>query len=137
MHNLWFFCGEAFFYNQDRLMHENVHRNEKTFKCECGKSYSSNKALKDHVKTVHVDTTVHSCHICGKQLRDKYKLKYHMMVHTDKRNFKCGYCPAQFKGRENLRKHVTKVHHKNESLPVANEASTSSGNLLEEPLKTE
>ena len=34
-----------------------------------------------------------------------------MMVHTDKRNFKCGYCSAQFKGRENLRKHVTKVHH--------------------------
>ena len=93
-------------------MHENVHRGEKSFQCQCGKSYSSNKALKDHVKMVHEDTTVHSRHICGKQLRDKYKLKYHMMVHTEKRNFKCGYCPAQFKGRENLKKHVAKVHHK-------------------------
>ena len=49
--------------------------------------------------------------ICGKQLRDKYKLKYHMMVHTDKKHFKCCACPAQFKGRENLRKHVAKFHH--------------------------
>ena len=57
------FCGKTFFYDKDRLMHENVHRGDKTFKCDCGKSYSSNKALKDHVKTVHDDKTVHSCHV--------------------------------------------------------------------------
>ena len=61
--------------------------------------------------------------ICGKQLRDKYKLKYHMMVHTDKKHFRCCACPAQFKGRENLRKHVAKFH--NELLS----RNVSGGNL--------
>ena len=29
----------------------------------CGRSYSSAKALKDHIKTVHTDTTIYSCHV--------------------------------------------------------------------------
>ena len=29
----------------------------------CGRSYSSAKALKDHVKTVHMDTNIYSCHV--------------------------------------------------------------------------
>ena len=61
------------------------------------------------------------------QLRDKYKLKYQMMVNKDERILKSGYWQAQSEGRENLRKQVAKVHHKNESLPAASEASTSSG----------
>ena len=69
-------------------MQVNVHIDEKTFKCKCGNSYSSNKALKDHIKTVLINMTVHSCHICGKQLRDKYKLKYQMVVNKDERILK-------------------------------------------------
>ena len=29
----------------------------------CGRSYSSAKALKDHIKTVHTDTNIYSCHV--------------------------------------------------------------------------
>ena len=29
----------------------------------CGRSYSSSKALKDHIKTVHIDTAIYSCHV--------------------------------------------------------------------------
>ena len=29
----------------------------------CGRSYSSAKALKDHIKTVHTDTKIYSCHV--------------------------------------------------------------------------
>lgn len=29
----------------------------------CGRSYSSAKALKDHIRTVHTDTTIYSCHV--------------------------------------------------------------------------
>ena len=29
----------------------------------CGRSYSSAKALKDHIKTVHMDTTIYSCQV--------------------------------------------------------------------------
>ena len=36
--------------------------NSEQFK-PCGRSYSSAKALKDHIKTVHTDTTIYSCHV--------------------------------------------------------------------------
>ena len=29
----------------------------------CGRSYSSAKALKDHIRTVHTDTNIYSCHV--------------------------------------------------------------------------
>ena len=29
----------------------------------CGRSYSSAKALKDHIKTVHTDKNIYSCHV--------------------------------------------------------------------------
>ena len=32
----------------------------------CGRSYSSAKALKDHIKTVHTDTKIYSCHVSKK-----------------------------------------------------------------------
>ena len=106
------FCGKSFLYKYEQEAHENTHTGTKNFKCEtCDKAYSSKKALYDHKKIVHAENKVtHACDICGKVLRDKYKLKYHMMVHSEKRNFKCGHCGTEFKGGENLRAHVLKFH---------------------------
>ena len=105
-------CSKGFLYKTDLESHENIHTGVKNFKCEtCNKSYSSKKALYDHNKLVHAENKeTFSCDICGKTLRDKYKLKYHMMVHSNKKNFKCSHCPSEFKGGENLRKHVVKYH---------------------------
>ena len=104
-------CDKTFLYRYELEAHENVHQGVKSFKCHCGKGYSSKKALNDHVKIVHEATgEKFSCEICGKVLRDKYKLKYHMMVHSEKRNFKCSHCSTEFKGGENLRRHVLKFH---------------------------
>ena len=106
------YCGKSFYYKSDQEAHENTHTGNKNFPCEsCEKAYSSKKALYDHKKIVHSETKVtHACDICGKVLRDKYKLKYHMMVHSEKRNFKCSHCSVEFKGGENLRAHVLKFH---------------------------
>ena len=105
------YCDKTFYYQREKEAHENTHTGNKNFKCHCGKAYSSKKALYDHTKLVHSETKVtYSCEICGKVLRDKYKLKYHMMVHSEKRNFKCSQCSVEFKGAENLRKHVLKFH---------------------------
>jgi hypothetical protein len=109
------YCGKSFFYEAEKSAHENTHTGQKNFKCDqCEKAYSSKKALLDHNKIIHpAEIVVHSCQICGKKLRDKYKLKYHMMVHSEKRNFKCSHCSVEFKGGENLRKHMAKFHHGN------------------------
>ena len=105
------YCDKTFYYIREKEAHENTHTGNKNFKCHCGKAYSSKKALYDHTKLVHSESKVtYACEICGKVLRDKYKLKYHMMVHSEKRNFECSHCSVEFKGSENLRKHVQKFH---------------------------
>ena len=104
-------CSKSFRYKSELESHENTHLGSKNFKCHCGKAYSSKKALYDHNKIVHSENKEScACEICGKVLRDKYKLKYHMMVHSEKRNFKCSHCSTEFKGGENLRRHVLKFH---------------------------
>ena len=104
-------CSKSFLYKAELEAHKNTHTGTKDFKCHCGKAYSSKKALYDHNKIVHSETKeTFSCDVCGKVLRDKYKLKYHMMVHSEKRNFKCSHCSTEFKGGENLRRHVLKFH---------------------------
>ena len=112
-------CEKTFYYKSEKEAHENTHTGTKQFKCEiCEKAYSSKKALYDHNKIIHAENKItYSCEICGKVLRDKYKLKYHMMVHSEKRNFKCSHCSTEFKGGENLRRHVLKFH-KDSFLPT-------------------
>ena len=75
------FCPKTFLYKAELEAHENTHTGTKDYKCHCGKAYSSKKALYDHNKIVHSQAKeTFSCEVCGKVLRDKYKLKYHMMV---------------------------------------------------------
>ena len=58
------FCGKLFFYKSEKLAHESTHTGKKEFKCDCGKEYSSKKALKDHVKIVHSEKAeTHICHV--------------------------------------------------------------------------
>ena len=41
---------------------DGIHSTDEQMK-QCGRSYSSAKALKDHIKTVHTDTNIYSCHV--------------------------------------------------------------------------
>ena len=42
---------------------ENMAKDNTAVSKPCGRSYSSAKALKDHIKTVHTDTNIYSCHV--------------------------------------------------------------------------
>lgn len=50
-------------------------------KCpECGKIYSNNSNLKQHIVNVHtVQTQYISCHVCGKQFKTKQYLQIHLL----------------------------------------------------------
>jgi len=55
---------------------------------------------------------LYNCHICGKQLRDKYNLDRHISSHYGEKNFKCEYCiPVKlFADQSNLRNHMKSKH---------------------------
>ncbi|KAL7291353.1 hypothetical protein TKK_0014951 [Trichogramma kaykai] len=50
-------------------------------KCpECGKIYSNNSNLKQHIVNVHtIQTEYVSCHVCGKQFKTKQYLQIHLL----------------------------------------------------------
>ena len=81
------------------------------YTCEiCGKSFQSNKSLKDHGST-HIDVPS-PCDICDKVFKSMKHLKHHKStVHTET-TFTCNECPTKFSTTRNLRRHVKAYHEK-------------------------
>lgn len=51
------------------------------------------------------------CHICGKKLSRKYRLKKHLETHSGvRRIFKCDLCGLEFTWRESLNLHIKRKH---------------------------
>ncbi|KAH0609097.1 uncharacterized protein H6S33_001325 [Morchella sextelata] len=85
---------------------------EKKFLCQvenCGKGYTTNRALKTHGK-VHLDNTQsHECNKCDKPFPTKAALNKHKS--TDHRGeFKCSLCDKYFGLRAGIRKHIQNDH---------------------------
>lgn len=52
-----------------------------------------------------------ACKVCGKQVEDDAKYRRHMLTHGEFR-FPCEYCDKRFRMKDNLMKHVRRVHGK-------------------------
>ncbi|KAL6263378.1 hypothetical protein P5V15_006169 [Pogonomyrmex californicus] len=59
---------------------ENANHSGKPKCPECGKIYSNNSNLKQHIVNVHtVQTEYISCHVCSKQFKTKQYLQIHLL----------------------------------------------------------
>lgn len=95
--------------------HLNSHTNSRPFACPyegCGKDYTVDKHLKQHVKASHTNERRHVCprEGCGKSFVTGTRLKRHQAVHEGADRFRCARCGQSFRKRETLAKHVRKEH---------------------------
>ena len=70
-----------------------------------------------------------TCEVCNKNLRDKYKLKRHMLSHTDVRPFGCGVCGKRFRRQYHLTEHTQSHSGQGFSCPECGKTCTRYRNL--------
>ena len=73
------------------------------FECiHCGKIFSRNKDMKNHVKHVHDKIREHICEVCAKGFATSSDLNTHRRTHTGKKNFPCHICGKSFTTKQYL-----------------------------------
>lgn len=78
-------CGRSFKQRCHLVRHIKRHTDTtpRTFTCQyenCGRSYSRNSNLKQHIFVKHMDV-LHECMLCHARLSTKAKLNYHVQLH--------------------------------------------------------
>ena len=123
-------CGERFTCKNLLLKHNITHtRNEcnddptckanfkgsvkktKSTRCEeCGKSLSSKKELKRHVKRIHKKIKPNSCDEYDRTVSQRYELiKHQNAVHRGMKPFECQSCCERFTKNPSLKRHFVKT----------------------------
>ena len=89
-----------------------VHEGLNAFECEkCGKCYSTNQVLINHMKLVHKKQRNFKCNNCEKIFQKKQSLKHHIeSFHEGKRKFSCEFCGKTFVTHQGIRFHIKTIH---------------------------
>jgi KRAB domain-containing zinc finger protein len=108
--------------NDPKILGYQKRKSEKTFICvKCGKFFTRQFGLKQHVDGVHEGKRGHKCGMCNKAFTSKSNLNAHIkFVHEGKRdhkrghegksNYKCHECEKTFTEKSDLIQHIKLVH---------------------------
>lgn len=78
------------------------HERRESFVCEeCGKSFSENHRLRQHMMT-HTGDRPYDCHICGRAFARRTAYRQHLLIHTGKRPYICDICGKAFTQKPGL-----------------------------------
>ncbi|CAK1587586.1 unnamed protein product [Parnassius mnemosyne] len=95
-------CFQSEYHKQKHLIkvHDIGH------KCTyCGKMFTRNSFMKDHIRRTHLKEKNVICSVCNERFFDNYLLRMHMVKHEGERKFSCEVCGKAFLRRSNLSSH--------------------------------
>ncbi|XP_046975301.1 zinc finger protein 160-like isoform X5 [Vanessa cardui] len=72
----------------------------------CGKMFTRNSHMKNHVRRLHLKEKNVECTVCKEKFFDRALLNVHMVKHVGERNYHCDVCGKKFLWKKNLRGHM-------------------------------
>ena len=78
----------------------------------CGKNYSTQAKLNEHLSIVHGDESAKKfqCKVCDKWLAGKKEMVGHQNMHMDIKPFKCTFCERSYRNSGNMQAHRKEKH---------------------------
>lgn len=104
-------CAQVFETISELEEHTKTHT--KTIKCEkCLKPFSTEAALKIHIKRIHLKELKFSCSTCNQTFSSKADLKVHNIEHSEQSKpvFVCEECGKCYSSSAKLKTHVLYYH---------------------------
>ncbi|XP_077301950.1 zinc finger X-chromosomal protein-like [Arctopsyche grandis] len=100
------FCMREFKYARSLRYHIRSHKGEKPALCTwCGKSFTEQRGLLNHVRAVHTGEKRFKCSFCPKAFPVSGKRRQHERVHTGEKPYQCDVCFRLFAARTTLNAH--------------------------------
>lgn len=96
------------------LFHSQYHKQKHLIKVHntghkctyCGRMFTRNSFMKDHIRRTHLKEKNVPCSVCNEKFFDNYLLRMHMVKHEGDRKFTCNVCGKLFLRRSNLYSHM-------------------------------
>ncbi|CAL1530102.1 unnamed protein product [Lymnaea stagnalis] len=109
-------------YQSDRFSQDHCSTSQSItgfYQCiHCPAKLTSAAFLKAHIEETHQNIMPFSCSLCGKGYLSSTGLYLHMLLHEGK-SFQCPLCHWKFTQKCNLKRHLGRVHHRNQCLTCA------------------
>lgn len=116
-------CSFKFKTEQNLILHENKHIEDKLMKCYiCEMGFSSTDKLRNHFKLDHNATEmIFSCNICQYFTMRYHHFKDHKMIHNTDKYLFCSQCKKNFENLTEINEHLNKMHKKAAQRTTSNE----------------
>ncbi|XP_063544154.1 zinc finger protein 26-like [Cydia strobilella] len=101
-------CPESFSTQYLRQKHL-IEAHDSGHKCSyCGKLFTRNSFMRDHIRRTHLKEKNVECSICNMKFFNNVLLRRHMVKHSGEKNFHCDICGERFFWRKSLRTHMAR-----------------------------
>ncbi|XP_026743953.1 PR domain zinc finger protein 5-like isoform X1 [Trichoplusia ni] len=101
-------CPESFATQYLRQKHL-IEAHDSGHKCSyCGKLFTRNSFMRDHIRRTHLKEKNVECSICNMKFFNNILLRRHMVKHSGEKNFHCDVCGERFFWRKSLRTHMAR-----------------------------